>query len=42
MNKINAFINEVEAQSGKKIPEEEAEYLVEEGHFINEAILESK
>ncbi|MCK5559962.1 MAG: VCBS repeat-containing protein, partial [Thermoplasmata archaeon] len=40
INQMNAFINEVEAQSGKKIPEDEAVELEDDGHFVNEAILE--
>jgi hypothetical protein len=42
MNKINALINEIEAQSGKKIPVDVAENLIIKGYLINEAILEVK
>ncbi len=40
INQMNAFINEVEAQKGKKITVEQADELIEMSQYINEAINE--
>jgi len=42
INQINAFINQVEAQSEKKIPEEIAGEWINKAHSIIEAILEAE
>jgi len=34
INQLNAFINEVEAQSGKKIPSDDAGALIDKAHMI--------
>ena len=38
LGKLNAFINECEAQRGKKLTEEQADYLIEQAEAIIEKI----